>query len=120
MRKPAQAYGENEMGSIEVYQALQAEFPGLESKTQLAKAIGVGNSYVCRLAKGSGGGLKVAGLLAKRDVKHTHLYAQAKADDKASRKQAEKKRRKTLEASNGIVNLSTLPRSLQAFVGYVS
>ena len=108
------------MGSIEVYESLQAEFPGLDSKTKLAKAIGVGNSYVCRLANGKGGGLKVARLLAKRDAKHTHLYAQAKADDKASRVQAEKKRRKTLDAACSTVNLSTLPRSLQAFVGYVS
>ena len=107
------------MGSIEVYESLQAEFPGLDSKTKLAKAIGVGNSYVCRLANGKGGGLKVARLLAKRDAKHTHLYAQAKADDKASRVQAEKKRRKTLEASNGTVNLSRLPVAMQQFCGYL-
>ena len=107
------------MGSIEVYESLQAEFPGLDSKTKLAKAIGVGNSYVCRLANGKGGGLKVARLLAKRDAKHTHLYAQAKADDKASRVQAEKKRRKTLEAYNCTVNLSRLPVAMQQFCGYL-
>ena len=106
------------MGAKEIYAELQRRFPG-QSNAAIGRAIGAGNGVISKLGRGIGIGLKQAEWLAKDDADNIPLLKEAEEATRIHIKQTHIKINR-VRGLQKTVDLSTLPRSLQAFVGYVS
>ena len=103
-----------------IYQALKHELPECKSDEAISRKVGLCRGHMTKIKNGETPGPKAAEWLANHDSKYQPLLEECLNTKRSNLSKGHKKAGKTkAENAQKGIDLSELPRPLQAFVGYV-